>query len=242
MHQAPRMIYLVLGLLCFVYWLILGLSVRFGQSLSWIWIAAGTVLLLCAFSFRLHLPDGLRIAWRSLLGLGLAALIVLEIPVISQMNAELPEGLDAVIVLGAKVNSGSMDYRVRTAADYLRKNPRTVAILSGGWGEDEEMSEAEAMRRQMTALGIDESRLILEDRSTSTAENFRFSKELLPAGTASVGVVTSCYHVHRALLLAKREGYENVYGGAAPNVPATLPHYTVREAIGLVMEKLRGNL
>ena len=96
------------------------------------------------------------------------------------------------------------------------------------------------MRRALEALGVEPERLILEDRSTSTAENFAYSKPLLyEAGVApardTVAVVTNGFHVARSELIAARQGYGDVTG-----VPAELPwahltvNYYLREAFAMV--------
>lgn len=95
---------------------------------------------------------------------------------------KVPENLDYLIVLGAHVNgtrlSRALRFRVEKAEEYLRENPRTLAVLSGGRGVDEKISEAKAMADYLLAHGIERERLLLEERSVSTAENLRFSLEL----------------------------------------------------------------
>lgn len=155
-------------------------------------------------------------------------------------NSALPA--DAVIVLGAGVNGETpsliLQSRITAAAEYLQKHPQVPAVLSGGQGPGEAISEAEAMRRGLTALGVEEGRLWLEDRSTSTAENFAFSKAVLEArgvetDTAVIAVVTSDFHCFRAHLIAGRVGL------ATFDLPAEVPwrllsmNYYVREFFAL---------
>ncbi len=155
-------------------------------------------------------------------------------------NAALPA--DAVIVLGAGVNGETpsliLQTRIDAAAAYLARHPEVPAVLSGGQGPGEDITEAEAMRRGLTAQGIDGGRLLLEDRSTSTAENFAYSKALLQeAGvdtdTAVIAVVTSDFHCFRAHLIAERAGL-SVF-----DLPAQVPwrllsvNYYVREFFAL---------
>lgn len=150
---------------------------------------------------------------------------------------------DAVIVLGAGVNgttpSLALQTRISAAADYLAQHPEALAVLSGGQGPGEDITEAEAMLRGLKSRGIDEERLLLEDRSTSTAENFAFSKSLLEQGgldtdSAVIAVVSNDFHLYRARLLAGREGLKTF------GVPAELPwfwlsaNYYVREYFALV--------
>lgn len=88
------------------------------------------------------------------------------------------EGADVLIVLGCAVHgervSLTLSYRLDRAIEYLNANPNTVAIVSGGQGQGESISEAEAMRRYMVNRGIANERIIMEDKSTSTEENFAF--------------------------------------------------------------------
>ena len=123
--------------------------------------------------------------------------------------------VDAVIVLGAGVNgetpSMALQTRIDAAAAYLEQHPDVPVVLSGGQGSGEDITEAEAMRRALKAKGMPEDRLLLEESSTSTAENFAFSKVLLEdhdidTDTAVIAVVTNDFHIFRAKLIAQREG------------------------------------
>ena len=84
------------------------------------------------------------------------------------------KNLDYIIVLGAHVDGTRMTLalleRARRALLYLEENPGTKAVLSGGKGDGENISEAEAMYRYLTGHGIDGDRLIREEESTSTKE------------------------------------------------------------------------
>lgn len=117
---------------------------------------------------------------------------------------------EVAIVLGAKVNgevpSLSLRYRLEAALAYGEAHPHVKFILSGGQGPDEAISEAEAMRRYLVEHGITEDRLLLETMSTSTYENIRNSKELLPEGVTAVTLITSDYHVARARKIAANLG------------------------------------
>lgn len=155
-------------------------------------------------------------------------------------HSDLPA--DAVIVLGAGVNgttpSLALQTRITAAEVYLTKHPDIPVVLSGGQGKGEKITEAEAMRRAMVKDGVDPHRLLLEECSTSTEENFSNSRELLKAhgvdpDTAAIAVVTNDFHICRARLLARREGLTTL------GVPAELPwwwlsvNYYVREFFAL---------
>lgn len=155
-------------------------------------------------------------------------------------NTALP--VDAVIVLGAGVNGETpsliLQSRIDAAAGYLEKHPDIPVVLSGGQGPGEDISEAEAMYRALRSGGEEDSRYLLEDKSTSTAENFAFSKALLQENgvdtdTAVIAVVTSDFHCFRAHLIAQREGL------TAVDIPAEVPwrllevNYYIREFFAL---------
>lgn len=121
---------------------------------------------------------------------------------------------DYVIVLGAGVNgtkpSQSLRERLLAAEAYLQAHPQAIAILSGGMGDRENISEAACMYRWLTARGMDPARLWLEDASTSTDENLRNSLTLIESRggsrPATVAVVSSEYHLYRAGWLAREAG------------------------------------
>lgn len=133
---------------------------------------------------------------------------------------------NTVIVLGCKVNgetpSLQLYRRTMVACDYLNRNPDAVAILSGGKGSDENISEAQCMFNILTEQGISPDRLYLEDKSTSTVENFKFSKEIIEQNNLSLDVVvaTNDYHEKRASMIAAQEGYTTVA------IPAKCDIYT----------------
>lgn len=113
------------------------------------------------------------------------------------------------IVLGAKVNKNgepslSLQYRLETAVEYLKKHPYVKVIVSGGQGKEEPMSEAERMYTYLLEAGIEKERIIQEDASTSTYENLSFSKELLPEGEKDLTIISSDFHLTRAQYLAEK--------------------------------------
>ena len=97
------------------------------------------------------------------------------------------------------------------------------------------------MYDHLVAAGVNPARLILEDRSTDTSENLRFSRVLIPEN-ASVGLVTNNFHIFRALALARNQGWEDVHGVPVATTLFSLPHYLMREFVGVVYETVRGNL
>lgn len=246
---------LLLGVFCFVYYLGMGIFVRFGQSMLWLWPLGGTVCLVRYFLVRRSIRTGERVPlprwfivlWRVCLAAGFAFFFFVEYFVCAGAFEQAPAELDCVIVLGAKVNatapSGALRQRIDAAAGYLEANPDTLCIASGGQGGDEGISEAQCIRDNLMALGIDGARIVLEDRSVDTYTNLQNSIPLLPEGTRTVGIVTSDFHVFRSLRTAAFQGWDyEFYGIPARSSRSGFLHYAVREFCAIVVSTLEGNL
>ncbi len=186
-------------------------------------------------------PKWLRRTLTALILIGAAVFAVIEIPIIKAARTDAPEGCRYIIVLGAGVNgtrpSLSLSTRLDGALEYLEANPDTLAIVSGGQGEGEDITEAECMRLYLEERGIDPERIIKEDRSTNTLENLSNSFAIIrargdePEGAA---VVSSMYHLYRAKLLAESLGVR-VYGIAAPiGYVLVTVNYFIREGFGRI--------
>ena len=240
------------ALLCIFYYLVLVIRAGIRADFAWIWLAAAAGLGLLAFavSYDQHHPGFFPEWLKWFVGVGLAAgfllFILLLIPILRGMTGKGRPNLEYVVVLGAQVRgvqpSRVLKKRLDAAAQYAENNPDTILILSGGQGEDEEISEAECMRRWLLKKGTVKNPIILEDRSVSTRENLVFSHGLTGCGKCSTGILSNNFHVTRALLLAKKYGYENVCGIAAPSDPIMQVHYVVREVFALVKERMLGNI
>lgn len=154
---------------------------------------------------------------------------------------------DWVVVLGAGLHgdrpSETLRLRIETAAVYLRANPEARAVVTGGMGAGESITEAEAMAACLETAGVDAGRILLEDRATSTAENLRNSRAVLEAAGAlaqprpSLAVVTSGFHLFRVRLLARRTGLSLV-PVAAPTPWYLLPNACLREYLAVVKSLL----
>ena len=144
--------------------------------------------------------------------IGLLVVGVTEALIIKASFGDPKEQVEYMVVLGAKVResgpSVSLWDRIHGAADYLEAHPDTIAIVSGGQGADEPMTEAKAMYDELIALGIDPDRVWLEENATSTWENITFSLDLIEEKTGlrpeKIGVLSSEYHLFRASLLAEK--------------------------------------
>ena len=149
-----------------------------------------------------------------------------------------PDPATPVIVLGCKVKgtrpSRILQERLDAADAYLSTHSEAFCVLSGGQGADEEISEASCMYAYLREKGIEENRLILEDRSTSTAENMAFSRQIFEArgmGEKAV-IITSEFHEYRARMLAEACGFTTYAYGASTDL-LYFPTYFLREVLGV---------
>ena len=126
--------------------------------------------------------------------------------------------LDYIIVLGSGLAGDKVTPllagRLRKGFALLERNPRAKLILSGGQGPDELLPEGDAMAAYAISQGADPARLLIERQSVTTEENLRFSRALMEGKKPRVAVVTTAYHVFRALVLAKRQGLRCIGFGA----------------------------
>lgn len=199
---------------------------------------------LCRWSENSKVGKRCKAIFLAIISLGLVGFLAVEALLFSHGEADhSARPADALMVLGAGVNGTTpslvLSTRIDAAYTYLTEHPETLAVLSGGQGPGEDVTEAQAMYAALTGRGLDGGRLLLEERSTSTAENFSFSKEILEAAgldteTAVIAVVTNDFHAYRAQLIARRAGLDT-FGVSAELPWAWLEaNYYIREAFALV--------
>ena len=151
---------------------------------------------------------------------------------------------DFVIIHGAGLLDGSrvsklLSDRIDKAIDVYRKDPTPpILIPSGGQGGDETISEAAAMKGYLLEKGIPEEKIIIEDQSATTFENLKNSKDIIDAaeGRKYTALVTSNYHVYRALRYCRKVGLKCV--GIGSHVAFYYwPSALIREFIAVHAEK-----
>lgn len=211
-------------------------------------------MVLCAFAaaavLLAVLPERARKALCILMALWFIVFLSAEICVIEDSYGRNYAEADYLIVLGARVNgtlpSKSLKYRLDAAKEYLDDHPDCIAVLSGGQGSDEAISEAECMYRWLLNTGIDSARLIKEDRSTNTAENLAYSAQKIREHSGSddleqlsIVVCSGEYHLCRARLLSQKTVGIDPGTLPAPTMrPVLKITYFIREACGLLVQDL----
>ena len=183
-----------------------------------------------------------RVRWalRIVLILLLIASTVTLLPVL-RGPADAEGSNDYVIVLGAGVRgtepSEILADRIAMAAAYLRKHPDAICIATGGKGDGENISEAQCIYNHLTRMGVDGSRIWLEDKATSTIENFRYSIAMIEEKTGiipqSVTVLSSEFHLYRASVMAADCGLEADFVAAPTSSSLSRVSYTLREVFAL---------
>lgn len=154
---------------------------------------------------------------------------------------------DFLIVLGCGIKrDGSPTPLLRGRLDLAKQfYDRQIAetgraprfVVSGGRGPDEVCSEAACMRAYLSSQGVPADRILEEDRSTDTAENMRFSAEIIrrEQPDAKVAYFTTNYHVFRSGIKARQTGLDAVGMGASTKW-YFWPNAAVREFVGLLTE------
>lgn len=151
-----------------------------------------------------------------------------------------PGKLDYVVVLGAGLIGDQVTpllaSRIEKGIAIYQKHPGSKLIMSGGQGPDELMAEGQAMADYALEQGIPAEDIVIENKSTNTEENLKFSYALMKPGSR-FALVTNYYHVFRALLLARKLKIKCIGYGARTKFYFSLNAF-IREFVGyLVMTK-----
>lgn len=176
-----------------------------------------------------------------ILCIGLLVVGVTEGIIIEASFGDPKEHCDYMVVLGAKVRddgpSVSLMDRIYATKAYMDSHPDAIAVVSGGQGADEPMTEALCMYEELVELGVDPQRIWIEDQATSTWENLNFSLNLIEERTGKrpekIGILSSEYHLFRASLFADACGVESVgIPAATSRLPQKINHF-MREVAGV---------
>ncbi len=244
----------VMGIVCLLYYLVIISYAGFSAAFSKFWLVLGLVLVALSVVVpglqqqypELIIPKTVIYTGAATGAAGILVFLVVICGIFSGMAQKEQSGLDYIIVPGAQVKgtklSDSLRYRLVKAENYLQQNEHTTAILSGGQGTGEDITEAKAMAAYLRKQGIARERLVLEERSENTAQNLIYSAAFLDTKRDCVGVVSNNFHVYRATSIARKQGYEKVTGIPAASDPILQPHMIVRESFAIVKDKLTGNM
>lgn len=188
-----------------------------------------TILLLFALDVRFSLftrwkPTAVRIAgWTMRVIVVVLTMVILFFcgKVICGSMINTAGQADHAIVLGLALENGKpaddLLARLNTAQTYLEKYPEAQLILTGGNADDVSgRTEAAVMRDILIDRGVTEDQMILEDQAASTKDNFRNTAQIIDPDRPVV-LISSNYHMDRAVLTAKRTGFSNILRLPAPS-------------------------
>lgn len=175
-----------------------------------------------------RMKEGITVILKAVLGVvgGAAGLVAVTagayMPfVISDARKNYNDKCDYLLVLGGNVigadtPSSQLMERMKAAAKYLSENKNVIAVPCGGcFREGQKKSEARIIADYLIEHGIDKERIVLEDKSQTTYENFEFGSEIIKKHSGkdldqiSIAFLSSDYHIHRASIIAKRSGIKN---------------------------------
>jgi len=156
------------------------------------------------------------------------------------METHLPEirESDVIIVLGAQVKedgtpSVALERRLKAALDSYGEKRQTI-IVCGAQGGNEPRAEGDVMREWLLARGVPDTDIVAETESFNTRENLRNAKEIMARrGLSQALVVTSDYHVARALMLCRQEGV-SATGKGSPSKPEYFIRNHFREGLSWI--------
>ena len=199
----------------------------FGMGLCLIWLSRWNTL-------TARWNRKLRKAFMAACLTGLLLFAGTEIKILSAGFKGAEKQADYLLLLGSQVRESgpSYDYwvRLKAAYEYLSENPETKVIACGGKGESEPMSEAECAYRYLKQWGIEESRIIKEEKSRNTFENMANAAEILKDKRSSkIVIVSACYHLCRAEYLAHKAGFTDISLKGSVGRYLLIPHYYTRE-------------
>jgi len=244
--KLRRFFYICVSIFSLIYFVLCHIYVPWGLSLGFIWLLLAAFACLRIFLLtrkingKSKIPTWISVVYQVIAVSCIAIFVVMECIIAFAATSDAPQDLDYVIILGAGLNgevpSRPLQQRIDKAVGYNDTNSDVIFIASGGQGQFETISEAEAIKRALMSAGVDSDRIILENRSTSTEENIEYSYAILDdmgVKDAKIGVLTNGFHIYRARLIARQQGHYT-YGVPAVTLFPIGIHYTVREFFGLL--------
>lgn len=242
------------AVLCLAYFAAILIYSGLGTSYAGIWLLFACGLGMAAASLKLYERRPERIAlwipvsFVTLCGAGAVILLAAQLLMFHQIPTIAEPKLDYVIVLGSQLGRDGagniLMCRLEKACEYAKENPDTYLILAGGREPKKEKTEAQVMEHYLIEQGIPKEQLLLEEHSGSTLENLAYSRLLIGerSENARVGILTSNFHLYRAQKIAQKLGMEQVWGIAAESDRILFFHFSFRDALALLKDRIAGNL
>ncbi len=203
-YWLPALILIGLGVFCY--------SFVYGYQFTGVILCGLGIICLVFGLLNLCRRKIFSVIFSVCLCVGVIAMIATGVWIATKMSGAEDARSDYAVVLGAGVNgtepSRSLSERIDAAERYAKAYPEAILILSGGKGDNENISEAQCMYDELTERGISAGRLIKEEQASTTQENLRYSLDLIGQRNGKIPqeitVISSEYHLLRASLIAKK--------------------------------------
>ena len=253
--KITMIVLLFVAIVCFFYAFALYFT-GFGGFLSFVWLIPFVLGILLAgmLSGKIVLRKWQKRLMMIVLIPIVCIFLVIEMIILSGFFQKPKEEPAYIMVLGTTVYEEGPCYllrqRLKEAAKWADVYKDAKIIVTGGQGKQEPFPEGVEMKRYLVeVLGVDEGRIIVEDKSMNTFENMTFSGEILENADADfsyadtpVLIVTNNFHMYRSIQIAKKAGFENISGAPSGTYIYLFPHYMVREFCAILKNLALGRM
>ena len=185
--------------------------------------------------------SGIPFILRNIVILGIIVYIACMGIILSYSHTNVNYDEDVVIVLGAGVVNGkvskTLQSRLDASIDYYYKNKDIHIVVTGGLTRQKDTTEAAAMKEYLVSHGIPENIIIVEDKSQSTIENYKFTKEILEKQNIkhdSIAFVTNSFHIYRAKKYSEFCGFKNSHALSTKTDLFVFVPALIREVLGVI--------
>lgn len=149
---------------------------------------------------------------------------------------------DAGVILGAALWDGkpspALLERLDAAVKLYKDKKVEYLIVSGGL-EREGVTEASVMKEYLVKNDVPQERILLEDKSTNTKQNLRYTKKLLEGTDLhSITIITHDYHMTRALQYAEQVGLKSPLVAPVHSKVLFMPYHKTRESLALIKQAI----
>lgn len=244
------MFWIILGCSCLIYYSVIEYAAK-GQQMTMIWLFLAILffLMYARGRYRKKHPRPSRPLWvrtfcyTSLILLAILAGVV-ESRIIASMLSAPKSGLSYIVILSQNEITGEtqeeLEARLDCAVRYLKANPDTRVIVSGGWDSDKGYSKAHVMYEYLLECGVENNRISWEARSLNGEENLRYSMSISGGAEVPLGLVTSNFYSYRAARVARNVGLQHPQSLPAQTSVWLLPHRLAQEFIYVLRDKFFG--
>lgn len=178
-----------------------------------------------------------------------------NIKLINDLLFEKPDNMSDDIGIFIILGSNNCGYKINRALELCKDRTDIKFIVTGGNNYlNTFVTEAEFMMSELEKNGISKDRIYIENKATYTAENFKYSYEILERirheknslNYEKIGVLTSGFHLKRVKTLVKK--YYNQYFGDTLFFSAYGPKvkldgwYKSEESKDIVYNEIRKNI